>query len=228
MDIEDGGAQPAEGGELGDGNSRQKGVDGVELGDGRRRENGTAAGAGAAAAGGGRGHAPGFAANKNDTLLVVATLITALTYQLGTNVPGGYWQDDAADGSHLAGEPIMRDKNRRRYWLFMAASWAGFGSSMLLTLGLLTGVPSRSRAVQWPFLVAYSSLVLTFITSQPRTPLAMDVLLWAAVMAVLTVGIKYRRLDRLRFWFCAPAPNPQDHDMDGRRQVAACALQLAK
>ncbi|EAY73341.1 hypothetical protein OsI_01218 [Oryza sativa Indica Group] len=219
--VEDGRA----GGELGD-NSRQNGVDDAErgetsrqkngvddaeLGDNRRRENG----------GGRRSHAPGFEANKNDTLLVVPTLITALTYQLGTNVPGGYWQDDAADGSHAAGDPIMRDKNRRRYWLFMAASWAGFGSSMLLTLGLLTGVPSRSRAVQWPFLVSYSSLVLTFITSQSRTPLAMDVVIWGAVMAVLTVGIKYRRLDRLRFWFCPPAPSSHDHDMNGRQQVVA-------
>lgn len=154
----------------------------------------------AAAAGGGRSHAPGFGANKNDTLLVVATLITALTYQLGTNIPGGYWQDDGA------GDPIMRDKHRRRYWLFMTASWAGFGSSMLLTLALLTGVPPRSRAVQWPFLVSYSSLVLTFVTSQSGTSLAMDVLIWAAVMAVLAVGIKYRRLDKLRFLFCPPAP----------------------
>uniref|UniRef100_I1NLZ6 Uncharacterized protein n=1 Tax=Oryza glaberrima TaxID=4538 RepID=I1NLZ6_ORYGL len=48
---------------------------GGELGDNHRRENGTVA------AGGGRSHAPGFGANKNDTLLVVATLITALTYQ---------------------------------------------------------------------------------------------------------------------------------------------------
>uniref|UniRef100_A0A0D9UZ69 PGG domain-containing protein n=1 Tax=Leersia perrieri TaxID=77586 RepID=A0A0D9UZ69_9ORYZ len=111
----------------------------------------------------------------------------------------------AGDGSHAAGDPIMRDKNRRRYWLFMVASWAGFGSSMVLTLGLLTGVPSRSRAVQWPFLVAYSSLVLTFITSQPRTPLTLDILIWVVVMGVLTVGIKYRRLDKLRFWFCQPA-----------------------
>ncbi|KAF0919499.1 hypothetical protein E2562_029619 [Oryza meyeriana var. granulata] len=164
-------------------------AEGREVGNNHRRENGTVDG-------GGRSHA----------LVVVATLITALTYQLGTNIPGGYWQDDAADRSHEAGDPIMRDKNLRRYWLFMAASWAGFGSSMLLTLGLLTGVPSRSRAVQWPFLVSYSSLVLTFITSQSGTSLATDVLIWAAVMAVVSVGIKYRRLDRLRFFFCAPAP----------------------
>jgi hypothetical protein len=48
-------------------------------------------------------------------------------------------------------------------------------------------VPARSRFVQYAFLVAYSSLVLTFVTSQPRTSLAMDLIIWAAVMAVLAV-----------------------------------------
>jgi hypothetical protein len=146
---------------------------------------------------GGDRHAPDFAANKTDTLLVVATLITALSYQLGTNIPGGYWQDN---NGHVAGDPIMRDKHRRRYWLFMAASWAGFGSSMLLTVGLLTGVPPRSRLVLWAFVVAYSSLVLTFVTSQPRTSMAMDLVIWVAVMIVLAVATKYRRLDKLRCW----------------------------
>ncbi|KAL6626499.1 hypothetical protein ACP70R_030225 [Stipagrostis hirtigluma subsp. patula] len=148
---------------------------------------------------GGR-HSPEFAANSTDTLLLVATLITALSYQLGTNIPGGYWQDDGP--GHAAGDPIMRDKHRRRYWLFMAASWAGFGSSMLLTVGLLTGVPPRSRLVLWAFVVAYSSLVLAFVTSQPRTSLAMDLIIWVAVMAVLAVATRYRRLDRIRCWLC--------------------------
>lgn len=161
--------------------------------------------------GGGIGlHAPNFGATEADTLLVVATLITALTYQLGTNIPGGYWQDDAVGpGGHVAGDPIMRDKHRRRYWLFMAASWAGFGTSMLLTVGLLTGVPARSRFVQLAFLVAYSSLVLTFVTSQPRTSLAMDLGIWAAVMALLAVATKYLRLDRLPRWarsLCPASP----------------------
>ena len=160
--------------------------------------------------GGGGGllaHAPNFGATEADTLLVVATLITALTYQLGTNIPGGYWQADDKEG-HVAGDPIMRDKHRRRYWLFMAASWAGFGTSMLLTVGLITGVPARSRFVQYAFLVAYSSLVLTFVTSQPRTSLAMDLVIWAAVMAVLAVATKYLRLDRLPRWARSLCPAP--------------------
>lgn len=169
-------------------------------------EEGSPANAGNTGDGGGGGggllgDAPNFGATEADTLLVVATLITALTYQLGTNIPGGYWQDDVAGvGGHVAGDPIMRDKHRRRYWLFMAASWAGFGTSMLLTVGLITGVPARSRFVQYAFLVAYSSLVLTFVTSQPRTSLAMDLAIWAAVMAFLAVATKYLRLDRLPRW----------------------------
>jgi hypothetical protein len=168
------------------------------------------AGNGDGGGGGLHAHAPNFGATEADTLLVVATLITALTYQLGTNIPGGYWQADDGAG-HVAGDPIMRDKHRRRYWLFMAASWAGFGTSMLLTVGLITGVPARSRFVQYAFLVAYSSLVLTFVTSQPRTSLAMDLIIWAAVMAVLAVATKYLRLDRLPRWarsLCPPAPPP--------------------
>jgi hypothetical protein len=147
---------------------------------------------------GGDRRAPDFAANKTDTLLVVATLITALSYQLGTNIPGGYWQDD--NGGHVAGDPIMRDKHRRRYWLFMTASWAGFVSSMLLTVGLLTGVPPRSRFVLWAFVVAYSSLVLTFVTSVTHTSLVINLVIWVAVMVVLAVSTKYRRLDSLRCW----------------------------
>jgi hypothetical protein len=56
--------------------------------------------------------------NDANTLLVVATLITTLTYQLGTNIPGGYWQDTKTqDGRelYLAGDPIMRDLHRPRY-----------------------------------------------------------------------------------------------------------------
>ncbi|TKW12789.1 hypothetical protein SEVIR_5G057800v4 [Setaria viridis] len=156
--------------------------------------------------GGGGRCAPKFAGKGTDTLLVVATLITALSYQVGTNIPGGYWQDDGA--GHVAGDPIMRDKHRRRYWLFMVGSWAAFGTSMLLTLGLLTGVPAKSRLVRYAFLVAYSSLVLTFVTSQPRTSLAMDLAIWGAVMAVLAVFTKYLRVDTLPSWVRSLCPPP--------------------
>lgn len=73
--------------------------------------------------GGGGPHT--WVGNDANTLLVVATLITTLTYQLGTSIPGGYWQQDTTAASrdgkeqvtYLAGDPIMRDLHRPRYVL---------------------------------------------------------------------------------------------------------------
>ncbi|XP_062213494.1 uncharacterized protein LOC133914400 [Phragmites australis] len=131
--------------------------------------------------------------NDANTLLVVATLITTLTYQLGTSIPGGYWQQDVPRSlqdstvMYHAGDPIMRDLHRPRYWVFMGASWVGFASSMVMTLCLLVRMAVDSRHVRWSFVVAYSSLVLTFVVSQRRTHLSLDILIWVAVLAFLWI-----------------------------------------
>ncbi|XP_062210634.1 uncharacterized protein LOC133912084 [Phragmites australis] len=142
------------------------------------------------------GHHPdNWGGNDANTLLVVATLITTLTYQLGTSIPGGYWQQDVPRSPqdntvmYLAGDPIMRDLHRPRYYVFMGASWVGFASSMMMTLSLLVRMPVASRHVRWSFVVAYSSLVLTFVVSQPKTHLSLDIIMWAAVLAFLWIII---------------------------------------
>ena len=140
-------------------------------------------------------HRGSWEGNESSTLLVVATLITALTYQIGSNPPGGFWQDN--NDAHEAGAPIMRDKHRRRYWLFMTAAWVGFGDSMLLTLWLLTGAPVSSRRVRWSFVIAYSSLQLTYITAMHGTSLVMDLLTWAGIMFVLFLVIGIEKRERI-------------------------------
>ncbi|VAI07589.1 uncharacterized protein LOC119292743 [Triticum dicoccoides] len=150
-----------------------------------------------------------WAGNDANTLLVVATLITTLTYQLGCSVPGGYWQDTLpADGKqkpHEAGDPIMRDKHPQRYWVFMAASWMGFLASMMMTLSLLVRLPVDSRQVRWSFAVAYSSLVLTFIVSQAKTHISIDIAIWLVTVVFLWLMISVRPEHRariLRFFCC--------------------------
>jgi hypothetical protein len=69
----------------------------------------------------------------------------------------------------------------------MGASWVGFASSMMMTLSLLVRMPVDSRHVRWSFVVAYSSLVLTFVVSQPKTHLSLDLLIWAAVLVFLWI-----------------------------------------
>lgn len=129
--------------------------------------------------GGGEGHDP-------SALLVAATLITLLAFLLGTSMPGGYWPQDTAsrDGKmvYRAGDPILRDLHRPRYWVFRAASWVGVASSMALTLCLLVRMAVDSRHVRWTFVVAYSSLLLTFAVSQTKTHLSLDIIVWLAVL----------------------------------------------
>jgi len=139
------------------------------------------------------GDRSGWAGNDPSTLLVVATLLVALAYLLGLSLPGGYWQQDtpSRDGRvvYRAGDPVMRDLHRPRYWVFRAATWAGVASSMVMTLSLLVRMPVGSRHAMWSFSVAYSSLVLTFIVSQSRTHLSLDILIWVAVLALIWLVI---------------------------------------
>jgi hypothetical protein len=144
-----------------------------------------------------------WAGNDANTLLVVATLITTLTYQIGTSLPGGYWQETKMqDGKVLyrAGDPIMRDLQYTRYWVFMVASWAGVVSSILMTLSLLVGIAVDKWHVRWSFVVAYSSLFLTFAVSANRSKLFVDILIWAGSLAFFWVAIYFRPEHRARIF----------------------------
>jgi hypothetical protein len=157
----------------------------------------------------------GWAGNDPSTLLVVATLITALAFLLGHTMPGGYWQytrprDDGGGVVHLAGDPIMRDLHRPRYWVFRVSTWVGVASSMVMTLSLLVRMAVDSRHVVWSFAVAFSSLVLTFIVSQSRTHLSLDILVWLAVLILvwLVVGLHPDHRARvIRAIFCGNRGN---------------------
>jgi hypothetical protein len=83
-------------------------------------------------------------------------------------------------------------------------------------MGLLTGVATGSRFVRWLFVVAYSTLVLTFVTSQTHSTVWSDVLVWAAVMAALAFAVTYRRLSE---WLCGDKNITHDSDLAHRRRL---------
>ncbi|KAJ1297900.1 hypothetical protein BS78_01G413300 [Paspalum vaginatum] len=155
----------------------------------------------------------GWAGNDPNTLLVVATLITALNYLLGLSMPGGYWQYSSTTSTssvYHAGDPIMRDLHGPRYWVFRVASWMGVASSMVMMLSLLVRMAVDSPHVMWSFSVAFSSLVLTFIVSQSRTHLSLDILIWLAVLVIiwLIIGLhKEQRARIIRVLFCCDRDN---------------------
>ena len=91
-----------------------------------------------------------WAGNDANSVLVLATLLTALTYHLGSSIPGGYWQyTHPAEGGkqpHAAGDPVMRDLHPQRYCVH-GGELDGVRGSMLMTLRLLVRVrvPVDSR-----------------------------------------------------------------------------------
>lgn len=71
-------------------------------------------------------------------LLLLATLVVAVTYVAGLNLPGGVWQDDdTEDGHHLAGDLILLDTHYVRYLTFYYCNATAFAASIVVCLLLL-------------------------------------------------------------------------------------------
>lgn len=121
--------------------------------------------------------------NSRSTLLVVITLIATLSFQLGVNPPGGFWQDDVSGPKgHTAGNAIMKDKNPKRYLAFSVFCWLCFSESMVLVLWLLNGAKVKSRGFKGLFVFCFANLVFLFLASQTGAHLPWAFVTWALVM----------------------------------------------
>ncbi|XP_058112232.1 ankyrin repeat-containing protein BDA1-like [Magnolia sinica] len=116
---------------------------------------------------------------KKGELMVVATLISTITFQAGINPPCGFWQDDNEDLQdsskiHSAGGSIMAHKYSGLYILFTIFIVVAFIASLIVILLLASGFPLKLRAlvmITWlsmsSMIVAYGLAIFTITTGEP-------------------------------------------------------------
>nr|TKR75019.1 hypothetical protein D5086_0000289690 [Populus alba] len=68
--------------------------------------------------------------DARNALLVIATLIAAVTFQAGVNPSGGLWQDDNVQEHHAAGRAIYASQ-KHPYYVFLMSNTLAFSASLL-------------------------------------------------------------------------------------------------
>ncbi|XAR57613.1 hypothetical protein NMG60_11025811 [Bertholletia excelsa] len=139
---------------------------------------------------------------NGDPLMVVASLIATIAFQVGASPPGGFWQDDK-DG-HVAGEAIMAYNYPVPYLWLVKFSTIGFVSSLTTIVLLHSGLHIRKKAFMWIlvvvmwlaisstgacFMVAvvYISPIKYFNRKEWANTILLAVLAFCSVMAILII-----------------------------------------
>ncbi|XP_003552476.3 uncharacterized protein [Glycine max] len=76
--------------------------------------------------------------DTRNILLIIFTLVAAVTFQAGVNPPGGVWQE--TNGEHIAGRAIYAS-DKQAYYVFLIFNTLAFSNSILVILSLTNKFP---------------------------------------------------------------------------------------
>ncbi|KVH87778.1 ankyrin repeat-containing protein BDA1-like [Cynara cardunculus var. scolymus] len=109
---------------------------------------------------------------KQNTLMVVASFIATMAFQVGTNPPSGVWQEDKPDAipPRHAGYAVMANNHPVLHHIFLISNTVGFLSTLSIILLLISGLRFlKHRGSTWIMMVimwiATTSLSITYYVS---------------------------------------------------------------
>lgn len=98
------------------------------------------------------------------TLMLVATVIATMSFQIAINPPGGVWQSDTNSQQGCAPNKICKagtsvlafgDSNQKFYYeIFLVLCTISFSASLTIILLLICGFPLSNRLVMWLLIIA--------------------------------------------------------------------------
>ncbi|XP_057799749.1 ankyrin repeat-containing protein BDA1-like [Salvia miltiorrhiza] len=157
----------------------------------------------------------GWLDRKKSTLMVVASLIATMAFQIGVNPPGGAWQNDSPPGNletYMAGESVLMTTFPQCYVRFYIINTTAFIASLSIILLLMSGLPMRRRLFVWILMVitwiAITAIALTYLIAiRLMTPsyfentpvfkaVVATIFVWIGLMALLLVAHTIRMIKK--------------------------------
>uniref|UniRef100_A0A0D9WPG8 PGG domain-containing protein n=1 Tax=Leersia perrieri TaxID=77586 RepID=A0A0D9WPG8_9ORYZ len=95
-------------------------------------------------------------------LMLLGILAASVTYQAGLAPPGSVWPTDDGEG-HMAGDPILKDIDVRRYHVFFYSNSTSFVASLIVIVLLLQGIGTLPKIYSNPLKTMHAVIVLDLL-----------------------------------------------------------------